>query len=125
MVTFRINRINKEILRSISELLRTRIKNEAVREAILTSVSVSRDLGHAKVFYTLLDESAKERVQEALEASAGLLRSILGKEMRLRSVPELRFFYDDTEANARMMDKLLDSVMAQGTVKEDSTEPEA
>lgn len=125
MVTFRINRINKEILRSISELLRTRIKNEAVREAILTSVSVSRDLGHAKVFYTLLDESAKERVQEALEASAGLLRSILGKEMRLRSVPELHFFYDDTEANARMMDKLLDSVMAQGTVKEDSTEPEA
>lgn len=125
MVTYRIDRINKEFLRSISELLRTRIKNEAAREAILTDVSVSRDLGHARVFYTLLDESKKDSVQEALEASAGLIRSILGREMRLRTIPELRFRYDDTEAKARMMDDLLDRVISRDAAMGEDTAPEA
>lgn len=113
MVTYRIDRINKEFLRSISELLRSRIKNANAGEAILTKVSVSRDLGSAKVFYTLLDEGKREAVQKALEDSAGLLRSILGKEMHLRTIPELRFFFDETETNARKMDELLDRVMMQ------------
>lgn len=125
MVTYRIDRINKEFLRSISELLRSRIKNEAVREAILTDVNVSRDLGHAKVFYTLLDESRKKDVQEALESAAGLMRSILGKEMRLRSIPELHFFYDESEAKARMMDELLNRVMSLDAAKEKDIKPEA
>lgn len=125
MVTYRIDRINKEFLRSISELLRTRIKNEAVRQAILTDVSVSRDLGHAKVYYTLLDESKKDSVQEALEASAGQIRSILGREMRLRTIPELRFRYDDTETKARMMDDLLDRVISRDAARGEGAAPEA
>lgn len=125
MATYRIDRINKEFLRSISELLRTRIKNEAAREAILTDVSVTRDLGHARVFYTLLDESKKESVQEALEASAGQLRSILGREMRLRTIPELRFLYDDTETKARMMDDLLDRVISLDAAKGENAAPDA
>lgn len=125
MATYRIDRINKEFLRSISELLRTRIKNEAAREAMLTDVCVSRDLGHAKVYYTLLDESKKESVQEALEASAGLIRSILGREMRLRTIPELRFRYDDTETKARMMDDLLDRVISQDAARGEGAAPEA
>ena len=50
MVTYRIDRINKEFLRSISEMLQGRIKKEEVRDAILTKVNVTKDLGHAKVF---------------------------------------------------------------------------
>lgn len=110
MVTYRIDRINKEFLRAISELLHTRVKNEDVKDAILTKVTVSRDLGHAKVFYTLLEENKKEHVQKALESAAGLLRSILGKEMHLRTIPELHFFYDRSEIEARKMDELLDSI---------------
>lgn len=125
MVTYRIDRINKEFLRSISELLRTRIKNEVAREAILTGVSVSRDMGYAKVFYTLLNESKKSEVQEALESAVGLLRSILGKEMRLRSIPELHFFYDESEAKARMMDELLNRVMSGSAANEKDAKPGA
>lgn len=125
MATYRIDRINKEFLRSISELLRTRIKNEAAREAILTDVSVTRDLGHARVFYTLIDESKKESVQEALEASAGQIRSILGREMRLRTIPELRFLYDDTETKARIMDDLLDRVISRDAARGENASREA
>ena len=119
MVTYRINRINKEFLRAISELLCSRIKKEAAKEAILTKVSVSRDMSHAKVYYTLLDEDKKEYVQKALESVAGQIRSILGKEMHLRAIPELHFIYDESEKRAREMDALLDCIISQDMAKGD------
>ncbi|MDO5116632.1 MAG: 30S ribosome-binding factor RbfA [Synergistaceae bacterium] len=110
MTTYRIDRLNKEFLRLISAMLQTRIKNADASEAVLTMVSVSRDLGHAKVFYTLIDQEGRERVQAALDSAAGPLRAMLGKEMRLRTIPELHFHYDDSENEARRMDDLLDRV---------------
>ncbi|MEG1502147.1 MAG: 30S ribosome-binding factor RbfA [Synergistaceae bacterium] len=112
MTTHRIDRINKEFLRQISEILQLRIKNEIVANAILTKVNVSRDLGYAKVLYTFIDPSIKETLQQGLDNAAGQVRSILGKEMKLRTVPELHFIYDDSEAKARAMDELLDRVAA-------------
>lgn len=125
MVTYRIDRINKEFLRAISDLLRSRVKNEEVKEAMLTTVSVSRDLGYAKVFYTLIDESRKDNVQKSLESAAGLIRSILGREMHLRTVPELHFFYDDSETKARKMDELLDSIMSKKETRGESSDDDA
>ena len=105
-----MGRINKEFMRSISDLLHQRIKHEHVNEAIITDVQVTSDLGHAKVYYTLLDEHTRGTVQKALESVAGQLRGILGREMHLRTIPELHFHYDSSEAEARKMDALLDRV---------------
>lgn len=110
MVTLRIKRINKEFLRLISVMLQCRMKNDIVKDAILTKVSVSKDLSYARVYYTLLDVESKETLQSQLDLVSGQLRSMLGKEMRLRKIPELNFFYDDTEIKAREMDRLLDKV---------------
>ena len=110
MVRYRIDRLNKEFLRLISGMLQTRIKNSDAGEAILTMVSVSRDLGHAKAFYTLIKQEDREKVQTALDAAAPVLRAMLGKEMRLRTIPELHFCFDESEVKARRMDELLDMV---------------
>lgn len=112
MVTYRMDRINKEFLRSISTMLQCRIKNDIVKDAILTNVAVSKDLSYAKIHYTLIDVSTKETVQQNLELVSGQIRSILGKEMRIRRIPALYFAYDDSEAKARKMDELLDRVIA-------------
>ena len=110
MRSYRMGRINKEFQRSISDLLQLRIKKEHVSEAIITAVDVSSDLGYAKVYYTLLDEHVRGTVQKALESVAGQLRGILGREMHLRTIPHLTFVYDNSEAEARKMDELLDRV---------------
>ena len=60
----------------------------------------------------MLDVSSKETLQSQLDLVSGQLRSILGKEMKLRKIPELNFIYDDTEVKAREMDRLLDRVAA-------------
>ena len=88
MTSFRIERINKELLREISLLLQGRIKNEWARKAILTGVECSRDLGFAKVYFTTIDPADQETVKAGLDSVEGLIRSVLGKEMRLRTIPE-------------------------------------
>lgn len=117
MVTYRIDRINKEFLRAISEILQVRIKKDNVRDAILTKVSSSKDLSFAKVFYTLIDTDRKDEIQKALDSAAGQIRSMLGKDMHLRTIPELHFVYDDSEAKARAMEELLDKVAAMDAEK--------
>jgi len=126
MTSFRIERINKELLREISQLLQGRIKNEWAKKAILTGVVCSRDLSMAKVYFTTLETADQEPVRTGLESVEGLIRSILGKEMRLRTIPEFRFIVDLSEEKARAMDAVLDRLKgeaAQGRKRETVEEP--
>lgn len=111
MVTYRIDRLNKEFMRLIAEILANRVKNDFASQAILTHVDTSRDIGHAKVYYTLIDESQRQKVEEALTAVKGQIRGALGREMHIRQIPDLRFIYDDSEKKARSMDELIDRVI--------------
>jgi ribosome-binding factor A len=112
MATFRIEKINKELLRVINEILHKEVKNETAQEAILTEVNCSKDLGHAKVYFITLDPNRREVVLGALDNVAGQIRGHLGKIMRLRVIPELHFAIDLTEEKARQLDRLLDSLHA-------------
>ena len=70
MVTYRIDRLNKEFLRIISEMINFRIKDERARGAMLTKVSATKDLASAKVFYTVLETDRLEEIQAVLDAVA-------------------------------------------------------
>ena len=72
MSSFRMARINKQLQREIALLLEQRIKNEAVKDAIITGVECSRDLEHARVFFTAL----------SLEKRSPFWRSCRGSEGR-------------------------------------------
>jgi ribosome-binding factor A len=110
MPGFRIERINREMLREISDLIRTRIKDDSVRWAMLSEVDCSRDLSHAKVFFRTLPPGNPEEVKRSLDRVSGTLRGLLGRRMRLRQIPELHFVYDTTEDKARSIDAVLDSL---------------
>jgi ribosome-binding factor A len=111
MVTYRIDRLNREFLRLIAGILGGRIKNDTASSAILTHVDCSRDLSHAKVYFTVLDESRKDEVIKALGSVRGAIRGMLGREMHIRQIPEIHFIYDDSEKRARSMEELIDRVM--------------
>jgi ribosome-binding factor A len=75
----------------------------------ITSVDVSPDMSHAKVLFTLLDKSNMESVLEGLTRAAGFLRSQLAKRVKLYSIPELRFRYDESIERADRLSRLIDS----------------
>ena len=109
----RQQRLGAQILRSLSELLRFETKDPALSEVSLTSVDLSRDLGVARVYFSMLhpDEDAAP-AQRGLERASGFLRAKLGKTLKVRYVPELRFVHDDSMAHAAEISRLIDRATA-------------
>jgi ribosome-binding factor A len=106
----RTDRISAQLRRDIGELV-----HEAVREHGLPSVSVSdvevtRDLAHAKIFVTVLDPATARDVLAALKELSKEMRFQLGKRMKIRSLPELHFHYDDSVDRGERIDALLRDV---------------
>ncbi len=102
----RQQRLGNQLLRTLSDLLRQELRDPAVDNVSLTSVDLTRDLSIARVYFSLLDPAADPApVQAGLERASGFLRGRLGREIRIRHVPELRFRHDDSaEAGQRISD---------------------
>lgn len=97
----RTQRVAQELQKKIAIILQRAIKDPRLGMMVTVSgVEVSRDLAYAKVFVTFLnDKTDKEMVKTALKVlqeASGYIRSLLGKAMRLRIVPELTFLYDNS-----------------------------
>ncbi len=102
----RSHRVADQIQRDLAELLRESLKDPRVSSLVsIGSVDVTRDLSVAKVYVSTLGSEDRAELVDALKGASGFLRRELGKRLRLRIVPELRFFYDDTNESALEMDR--------------------
>ncbi len=104
----RIERINQAVKREISILIHTEIKDPRLEFVTINNVEVSRDLQHARVYFTVLgDEKQALRAQEGLNSAKGFLRKLLGKRVRMRYTPEIDFIFDKSlEYSERIEDAL-------------------
>ncbi len=99
MSTNRMGRINEEIQRELSDLIRT-VKDPRVHGLIsITAVDATADLRYAKVYVSALDKSDVDQVVKGLKSAAGYLRRELGAALSLRYTPELIFERDDSMAH--------------------------
>ena len=111
----RPQRVAQEMQKDLAIFLQREIKDP--RLGMMTTVSgveMSRDLAYAKVFVTFLndkDEAAIKSGIKALQEASGFIRSLLGKAMRRRLVPELTFFYDNSLVEGMRMSNLVTSVV--------------
>lgn len=95
MASNRLGRINDEMQKELSSLLRT-LKDPRVQGLIsITDVEVTADLRYAKVYVSVLDRSTGKEVLQGLRSAAGYLRREIGRRMQLRYTPEL-IFQEDT-----------------------------
>jgi len=109
----RHQRLGNQMLRTLAELLRSEVKDPRVRDVVLTAVDLSRDLGVARVYFGLLDPQADAApTLEGLQHAGGFLRGKLGRAMKVRHVPELRFVHDDSAAEAIRLSALIDRAVA-------------
>jgi ribosome-binding factor A len=108
----RARRIEEQLKRLLSELVRREVKDPRVGLITITAVSVTRDLSHAKVYFTpFAGIGDPETALEALQHAAGYLRIQVRNQMRLRTAPELVFLLDDSlERGARLSTLIHDAV---------------
>ena len=109
MASNRIGRINEEIQRELSALIRS-VKDPRVTGMVsVTTVETTPDLRYAKVYISVLDKSDSTQVLKGLKSASGWLRRELGRALQLRYTPELQFERDDSiDKGAHILDMLRD-----------------
>jgi ribosome-binding factor A len=103
------------IQRELAELIRLEVRDPRVGMVTLTSVDVSPDMSHAKVFFTILDSGKKDETAKGLQRAASFLRSQLSRRMSMYTTPELRFVYDESVERGDRLSRLIDSVIPPKT----------
>lgn len=111
----RTQRIGDFLQQELAQLIQQSVRDPRVGMVNITGVDVTRDLAHARVYFTQLDidsASDAEVVTRVLNGAAGFLRSEIAKRANMRTVPRLSFRFDDSVGRGRDMETLLKQVRA-------------
>ncbi len=106
----RTQRVADYLQRELAALIQHEVRDPRVGMVSVTGVDVSRDLGHARVYYTMMGSDSGEDASESTEAlnkAAGFLRSQLSRSSNMRSVPQLRFYFDSSVGRGRDLENLI------------------
>ncbi len=112
----RTQRIADQIQRDLAGLIRLGLKDPRLGMVTVSSVKVSPDMGYADVYVTVLGSTLDERPDESiavLNNAAGFLRSELGRGLKLRMIPRLRFHFDEVTARGNRMAALISTAVAE------------
>ena len=111
MASNRINRINEEIQKELSSLLRT-VKDPRVQDTMIsiTRVETTPDLRYTKVYVSFLQENKVNDAMAGLKSAAGFLRRQLAQNLQLRYAPEIQWALDDSITYGAKMLELINNL---------------
>ncbi|MBA4740791.1 MAG: 30S ribosome-binding factor RbfA [Burkholderiales bacterium] len=106
--TLRAGRLRDYLLREISELVRSKVRDPRVGQITITDVEVSPDGSFARVYFTRLgDDQNKEVLEKILNNAQGFVRSCVAKNLNMRVMPNIAFKYDDSMEHGDRISRLL------------------
>jgi ribosome-binding factor A len=108
----RTDRLGAELRRALAELLRDAVRDPRLGMVTVQEVRVARDLSHAKVFFTCMGGDERETGRLLNRTLAGFLRHELARRVRVRSMPQLQFVYDESVARGAHLSELIDRAVA-------------
>ncbi|MBE7422368.1 MAG: 30S ribosome-binding factor RbfA [Zoogloeaceae bacterium] len=109
----RSSRVAEQVQRELAELIRQELKDPRVGLITVTDVDLTPDYAHAKVFYTTLgDPAARKAIEAGLRAASGFLRRELGRRIRIHTLPELHFIFDESVERGDRLSRLIDEAVA-------------
>ncbi len=117
----RSDRMAEQLRRELAEIIHDEIKDPRVGFLSFTEVRMSRDLSHAVVYCSVLDETQLHESIEVLNRAAGFIRKSIGRRIRARIVPTLKFVADESIIRGAAMDELI-SEAVQSDKKNSSEE---
>ncbi|MDR3442212.1 MAG: 30S ribosome-binding factor RbfA [Legionella sp.] len=106
----RTDRIAEMIQRKLAQIIPQEVKDPRLNGLItISAVKVAADLGHAKIYFTVMSDD-KKLAASILNAAANYLRSALARSITLRTVPQLHFIYDESLEYGQRLSRLIDDV---------------
>lgn len=115
----RSSRVAEQVQRELAELIRLELKDPRIGLLTITGVELTPDYAHAKVFYTTLaDPSARQGIDAGLRRASGFLRRELGRRIRIHTLPELHFVFDESVERGDRLSRLIDKAVASDRKRE-------
>ena len=120
MASNRINRINEEIQKELSSLIRS-LKDPRIQNTMIsiTRVETTPDLRYTKVYVSFLQEDRAADALKGLQSAAGYLRRELGSSLNLRYTPQIMWALDDSITYGAKMLELINSLGVKHDEEED------
>lgn len=121
----RADRVADAVKRLLATMIQQEINDPRVAMVNINDVTVSRDLAIAKVYVTFIghdDDRQCAEGTEALNKAAGYLRSLLSKQLSMRTTPKLQFFYDKTPIRGQALSSLIDHALAEDEARHESND---
>ena len=115
----RISRINDEIMKELSQIIRSEVKDPRIGSMTVIRVDTTTDLKYCKVFVSVLGkEEEKQSVMKGLKNASGFMRHLLAERINLRFTPELQFKLDESTEYAIHMNQLIEQVAKEREARE-------
>ena len=109
-MSIKIERISDALIEQISYIVSNKVKNKDINFVTITDVKVSSDLGFAKVYFTVLDDSKIDSTLKALKEASGFIRHELRDRIEIRKIPELTFVYDESINEAKKIEDIIEKI---------------
>lgn len=108
----RVHRIASVIRKEVAKIIQNNINDQRIKDVIITDVEMSKDLKNARIFFIIFNNKEKRNeeiklITKTINASKLFFKKQLSKNSNLRSVPNLRFIYDETESKAYELEQLI------------------
>jgi ribosome-binding factor A len=101
--------VAEQIRIEIAEILQRELEDPRIGLTTCTRVSVSRDLGFARIYVSVLGgEEEQKKTMEALDHASGFVRRLLSQRLGLRSSPEIRFAFDPSVEYSIRLDEMIE-----------------
>lgn len=109
-MSVKIERIASELVKQVSYILATEVKDEDIKFVTVTDCKVSNDLSFAKVYVTVFDKEKIKNTMEALNNASGFIRRELADRVDIRHIPELTFVYDESIEYGKNIENIIERI---------------
>lgn len=110
MSSIKIQRINSEMVKTISEILLMETRDELMHTITITAVDTANDLSYAKVYFTSLSDLPKEQLEKEMDEASDFIRRNVAAKMDLRQTPKLKFLYDKSIDYGNKIEKIIENI---------------
>lgn len=118
-VSNRPQRVAELLKRELAMLIPQTVRDPLVGRVTLTHADVAPDMKNAKIYFTILGDTSKvKETERALNHAGGFLRHELRERVILRSIPQLRFVYDESVERGARLTNLINRAIAEDKPKD-------
>ncbi|HDN85970.1 MAG: 30S ribosome-binding factor RbfA [Candidatus Omnitrophota bacterium] len=110
-MSLRLEKVNKEIKKRLMEIIQKEVDDPSLGLVSITRVETTPDLRQTRVYFSVLKDKDFSRIEKILNSMRGFLRKLLGKKLRIKVLPSIKFFPDKSIKYSVEIYKKIEEVM--------------